>query len=174
MKAQRWALAGAWLAPLAVFSALQAHAQAMPQAPMKDASVQEMVDQLAPPKATTRSLRNITPQRRQIELVINFDFDSARLQPQSLPLLEKLAEAMKTERLEPVKFRVEGHTDAKGAARYNDELSARRARAVAAFLREQGVSEERLQAEGRGSSDLLNRDQPMAPENRRVRIVALD
>jgi outer membrane protein OmpA-like peptidoglycan-associated protein len=146
------------------------------QAPSANASVQDIVDRLAPPSGPlTRSLsRNIVPQRRQIDLVVNFDFDSARLQPQSLPQLQRLAEAMQTERLAAQRFRVEGHTDAKGAVRYNEELSSRRARSVVDFLRAQGVSPERLQPEGRGASELLDKDQPLAPENRRVRIVALD
>lgn len=151
-----------------------ASSAASPQPPLKDASVQEMVEQLAPPKPATRGLRNIVPQRRQIDLVINFDFDSARLQQQSLPLLGKLAQAMQSENLQKTLFRVEGHTDAKGSQRYNEELSDRRARAVMEFLREQGVAEDRLQAEGKGFSDLLNKDQPLAAENRRVRIVALE
>ena len=99
------------------------------QQPVRDASVDEMVRQLAPTPASTltRGLqRNITPERRQIDLVIPFDFDSAALQPASKPLLERLADAMKTERLAALRFRVEGHTDAKGSAAYNQDLSTRR------------------------------------------------
>jgi OOP family OmpA-OmpF porin len=146
------------------------------QAPVANASVEDIVNKLAPQAASrTRSIsRNIVPQQRQIDLVVNFDFDSAHLQPQSVPLLERLAEAMKSERLQPVRFRVEGHTDAKGSPRYNEELSARRAGTVVEFLQGQGVCAQRLQAEGRGFSDLLNKQQPLSAENRRVRIVALD
>ena len=146
------------------------------QAPLKNASVEEMVNKLAPAQggATTRSLRNIVPQVRQIDLVVNFDFDSAKLQPASRPLLENLAQAMNNERLKSTRFKVEGHTDAKGSAKYNDELSSRRAQAVAEFLSAQGVAVERLQSEGKGFSQLLNAQQPQAAENRRVRIVALD
>jgi outer membrane protein OmpA-like peptidoglycan-associated protein len=68
---------------------------------------------------------------------------------------------------------VEGHTDAKGSARYNEELSARRARSVVEFLQGKGVSVERLQAQGKGFSELLNKEQPEAAENRRVRIVTV-
>lgn len=148
---------------------------AMAQAPIGRATADELVDKLAPPPvATTRSLRNIVPQRRQIDLVVNFDFDSARLQPASRPLLESLAQAMNNERLQAIRFKVEGHTDGKGTARYNDELSARRAQAVAAFLAEQGVSATRLETVGKGFSELLVPDRPEAAENRRVRIVTVD
>jgi outer membrane protein OmpA-like peptidoglycan-associated protein len=146
------------------------------QAPIADASVEDIVNKLAPTATSrTRGLsRNIVPQQRQIELVVNFDFDSARLQPQSVPQLQRLAEAMKNQRLESARFRVEGHTDAKGTPGYNEQLSARRAAAVVEFLQSEGVSAGRLQAEGRGFSELLNRANPLAPENRRVRIVALE
>jgi outer membrane protein OmpA-like peptidoglycan-associated protein len=148
---------------------------AMAQAPIGHATADELVDKLAPPPvATTRSLRNIVPQRRQIDLVVNFDFDSARLQPASRPLLESLAQAMNNERLQAIRFKVEGHTDGKGTARYNDELSARRSQAVAAFLAEQGVSSTRLETVGKGFTELLVPDRPEAAENRRVRIVTVD
>lgn len=148
-------------------------AQAQSPAPVKDASVDDLVKQLAPTGAATRSLRNLTPERRQIDLVIGFDFDSAKLQPVSVPLLERLATAMKTPRLEPLRFKVEGHTDAKGSARYNEELSARRAQAVVTFLASQGVEGARLEAEGKGFKEPLDAAQPTAPENRRVRISTL-
>jgi flagellar motor protein MotB len=44
---------------------------------------------------------------------------------------------------------------------------------VVQFLRSQGVLPQRLEAQGRGFQDLLNKDQPEAAENRRVRIVTL-
>ena len=151
-------------------------AAAWAQAPLKNATVEEMVNKLAPAPATatTRSLRNIAPQVRQIDLVVNFDFDSAKLQSASRPLLENLAQAMNNDRLKSTRFKVEGHTDAKGSAKYNDELSSRRAQAVAEFLASQGVAVERIQSQGKGFTQLLNPQQPEAAENRRVRIVAID
>ncbi|MEY4712788.1 MAG: hypothetical protein RIS88_2238 [Pseudomonadota bacterium] len=147
------------------------------QAPMRDASVGEMVERLASPPpggATTRSLRNLVPQKRELDLVVQFDFDSARLQSVSRPLLQNLAEAMATPRLAETRFLVQGHTDAKGTAAYNDALSARRAQAVAEFLQFRGIPADRLRTEGKGFSELLLKDQPEAPENRRVRIVAIE
>jgi OOP family OmpA-OmpF porin len=144
------------------------------QTPIGRATAEELVEKLAAPPATTRSLRNIVPQRRQIDLVVNFDFDSARLQAASRPLLESLAQAMNNERLQTIRFKVEGHTDGKGTARYNEALSDRRAQAVAAFLVEQGVAAARLETQGKGFSELLVPDRPEASENRRVRIVTVD
>lgn len=151
-----------------------ASAQPAPARPISQATAEQLVEQLAPAQPLTRSLaRNIAPEKRQIDLVINFDFDSAQLQSRSRPLLENLAEALNNARLQEMRFRVEGHTDAKGSARYNEELSARRARSVVEFLQGKGVSAERLQAQGKGFSELLNKDQPEAAENRRVRIITL-
>ena len=150
-----------------------ATAQTAPARPISQATAEQLVEQLAPPPLTRSISRNITPEKRQIDLVINFDFDSAQLQARSRPLLDNLAEALNNARLQEMRFRVEGHTDAKGSARYNEELSARRARSVVEFLQGKGVSAERLQAQGKGFSELLNKDEPEAAENRRVRIITL-
>ena len=143
--------------------------------PMQSATVDQLVEKLAPPPETrTRSLRNLAPQPRSIDLVIQFDFDSAKLQEASKPLLNNLVDAMKTDRLMSIKFRVEGHTDAKGGESYNLQLSNRRAESVLNYMAEKGLSKDRLTAEGKGFSDLLYPDKPQAMENRRVRISTLE
>ena len=141
---------------------------------VQQASKEALIEKLTPPAPpTTRSLRNLVPKPVNVDLSINFDFDSARLQASSKPLLDNLAQAMNSERLSQLKFKVEGHTDAKGKNEYNQELSARRAAAVQAYLIGQNVPAERLQAEGKGASELLIPEKPLASENRRVRISLL-
>jgi outer membrane protein OmpA-like peptidoglycan-associated protein len=148
------------------FSLLLASAQLV-----KEASKDDLIEKLSPPAPVTRSLgRNIAPKAVTVDLSINFDFDSANLQASSKPLLDNLASAMNSERLASLKFRIEGHTDAKGKAEYNQELSARRALAVQNYLISQNVANDRLQAEGKGFSELLLPEKPLASENRRVRI----
>jgi outer membrane protein OmpA-like peptidoglycan-associated protein len=138
------------------------------------ASKEDLIEKLTPPAPnTTRSLRNLVPKPVNVDLSIQFDFDSARLQASSKPLLNNLALAMNSDRLIQLRFKVEGHTDAKGKSEYNQELSARRAAAVQAYLIGQSISEDRLLAEGKGASDLLMPDKPLASENRRVRISLL-
>ena len=138
---------------------------------VQQASKEDLIEKLTPPAPKTRSLgRNLVPKPVTVDLSINFDFDSANLQASSKPLLDNLASAMNSERLSSLKFRVEGHTDAKGKAEYNQELSARRAQAVQNYLIGQNVTADRLQAEGKGSTELLLPDKPLASENRRVRI----
>jgi outer membrane protein OmpA-like peptidoglycan-associated protein len=142
--------------------------------PLQQASKEDLIEKLSPPAPpTTRSLRNLVPKPVNVDLSINFDFDSARLQAGSKPLLDNLALAMNSERLSQLKFKVEGHTDAKGKNEYNQELSARRAAAVQTYLISQNVSQERLQAEGKGASELLLPEKPLASENRRVRITLI-
>lgn len=138
---------------------------------VQQASKDDLIEKLTPPAPpATRSLRNIAPKPVNVDLSINFDFDSAHLQANSKPLLDNLAQAMNSQRLGALKFKVEGHTDAKGTADYNQELSSRRASAVQAYLIAQNVNADRLQAEGKGASDLLVPEKPLASENRRVRI----
>jgi outer membrane protein OmpA-like peptidoglycan-associated protein len=141
---------------------------------MKNASVDQLVEQLAgPEQPKTRSLRNLKPEPRSIDLVIQFDFDSAKLQENSKPLLDNLVAAMKNDRLMSVRFKVEGHTDAKGSEAYNQNLSMRRAESVVSYMAEKGIDKERMEGIGRGFSDLLYPDKPQAMENRRVRITTL-
>ena len=138
---------------------------------LQSASVNQLVDQLAPQAPATRGLRNLTVQARSVDLSIQFDFDSAKLQDVSKPLLDNLVDAMNNDRLMALRFKVEGHTDAKGSATYNQQLSQRRAASVVSYMREHGVEMNRLISEGKGSSDLLFPDKPEAMENRRVRIL---
>lgn len=124
------------------------------------------------PAARLRNLR-VAP-RRVIDLNVPFEFDSAVLRPESEATLQQLGLAMQSEALRDMRFLVEGHTDAKGAAAYNERLSGLRARAVADYLVRQGVEGARLQAVGKGSRELLPSEPPLSPAHRRVRIVALD
>jgi len=136
--------------------------------PMKNASVDQIVERLTAP--VTRTLR-IEP--RSIDLVIQFDFDSANLQESSKPLLDNLVSAMKTDRLMSLRFKVEGHTDAKGSEAYNQNLSMRRAESVVSYMTDNGIDKRRLEGIGKGFSELLYPDKPQAMENRRVRITTV-
>jgi len=108
-----------------------------------------------------------------LSLAILFEFGAARIQAASVPTLENLAAAMQAPELAASRFRVEGHTDAKGAAAVNLRLSRARADEVRRFLAARGVAAARLQSVGLGSSQPADPADPLAAANRRVRIVAL-
>lgn len=70
--------------------------------------------------------------RLNLQSDILFDFDKAQVRKDAEPVLEAVAAG--AGRLgKPI--RVEGHTDAKGGAAYNQALSERRARAVETWLK---------------------------------------
>lgn len=109
-----------------------------------------------------------------LSMAIRFDFDSAQLRPEGAAVLDRLASALQTPDLRDSRFRIEGHTDAKGDAAYNLRLSQQRADEVRRFLVAHGVSLPRLSAVGRGAQELVNPALPLGAENRRVRIVNVE
>ena len=149
-----------------------AHSQVA--APVKSATANELVKQLAPsddqPKTRSLNGRNLRVEPKSVDLVIQFDLDSAKLKEPSKHLLDSLVEAMKNDRLALVKFKVEGHTDAQGSEQHNMKLSQSRADSVIAYLTSNGVQSDRLTGEGKGFNELLLPDKPNAAENRRVRV----
>ena len=112
--------------------------------------------------------------RPALSLLIQFAFNSARVRPESQQALGNLSQALQSTELAGSKFAVEGHTDARGSADYNQRLSQQRALAVRDILAGSGVAQDRLLAAGRGATELANSAEPFAAENRRVRIVNLD
>lgn len=111
--------------------------------------------------------------RPSLSLLIQFDFNSAKIRAESQPALHNLAAALQSKELAEANFAVEGHTDAKGSIDYNLKLSQSRADAVQKFLAAQGVPTSRLVTAGKGATELANPADPLAAENRRVRIVNL-
>lgn len=142
-------------------------------------SAAEMVEQLKP-APRTRSLRNLTVEsaapevKPSLSLLIQFDFNSAKVKPESQQALSNLAQALQSKDLMVSTFAVEGHTDGAGRADYNMKLSQQRADAVRNYLASNGVLDSRLNAVGKGSTELANTADPLAADNRRVRIVNLN
>ena len=159
------------------FSALAFSQTAAPASAAAPTAAQ-MVEQLKPPVAT-RSLRNLVIEqapapRPSLSLNIQFDFNSAHIRPESLDALNNRATALSSPALAGSKFAIEGHTDAKGNPEYNRKLSEQRAFAVRDLLTSKGVDAQQLVATGKGASEPANPADPLAPENRRVRIVNLE
>ena len=99
---------------------------------------------------------------------IFFDFDKATLRNESYPELNRLLEFMNS--YPNIRIHIEGHTDSVGAEDYNQQLSKRRAEAVARFLRVNGVNTNRLIVEGKGESTPVadNNTAEGRQQNRRV------
>ncbi|SIO01145.1 OmpA family protein [Vannielia litorea] len=109
------------------------------------------------------------PKPKGMDMMINFELDSAELTEQAKETLAVVAQAFEDERLKKARFMIEGHTDARGTEGYNGNLSEDRAAAVQAYLVSLGVTEERLSAMGFGET-APRTDDPMDPENRRVEL----
>ena len=101
---------------------------------------------------------------------VTFAFDSAQLNPQFNPVLDKVAQTL-VEYNQTV-IQVAGHTDSTGSHAYNMKLSEQRANSVRTYLAGRGVPAQRMHTVGAGP------DYPVAdnatPEgraqNRRVEI----
>jgi len=109
-----------------------------------------------------------------LSLAIQFETNSAQVRPESGPVLGNLVAAMLSPELKGVRFAIEGHSDARGQAAANRQLSQDRAEQVRLYLIALGVHPGRLKAVGKGASDLANPLDPGAPANRRVRVVTLE
>jgi len=98
---------------------------------------------------------------------IQFDVNSDRLRPESMPVLKLVADAMATQ--PALKLRIEGHTDSSGDAAKNLDLSKRRAESVKnALATAFNIAAERLVAEGFGSTKpLSSNDTPQGRANNR-------
>jgi len=79
---------------------------------------------------------------------INFDHDSTTLDKTSLIAVEEIADFMK--RNKRLVIEVGGHTSTVPSQRYCDDLSSRRARAVASYVARQGIDSDRIFYKGYG------------------------
>lgn len=101
---------------------------------------------------------------------VTFAFDSAKLNPQFDPVLDKLAQTL-TEYNQTV-IQIAGHTDSIGSKAYNMNLSVQRADSVKAYLVGRGVPSARLVTIGAGPDYPIasNDTEQGRAENRRVEI----
>jgi outer membrane protein OmpA-like peptidoglycan-associated protein len=87
---------------------------------------------------------------------IHFDFESAKLRPESYPYLNSLAEYLKGN--STLRFEIIGHTDLHGSDDFNDRLSLDRAQSVKNYLVKRGLDEARFSVRGAGKR------QPVSPK----------
>lgn len=111
----------------------------------------------------------ISKDRIDIKDSVYFQTNKDVIKEASFDLLNEVAEIL-IDHPELAKVRVEGHTDSRGSASYNLDLSKRRAASVVRYLVDRGVPAERLESEGYGETKPLKAEE--TPEawtlNRRV------
>ncbi|MBX5482043.1 MAG: OmpA family protein [Myxococcaceae bacterium] len=111
----------------------------------------------------------LEPERLRLKANVLFETGQARIRPQSFAILDEVARVLK-EHPEVGPVTIEGHTDNRGGAAYNRDLSTRRARAVLEYLVRKGIDRKRLRAKGYGEdSPIAPNDTPLGrAKNRRV------
>jgi outer membrane protein OmpA-like peptidoglycan-associated protein len=128
----------------------------------------------------TRSLSNgereeiatIAKSKPNIDLEINFDYNSADISSKSLPSVQALGKALTNPDLKGSTFVVAGYTDAAGGDGYNQDLSERRADSIKRYLSDKfGIAGSDLVTVGYGKTKLKDPSQPLAEVNRRVQVV---
>jgi len=108
----------------------------------------------------------------QFTIAIQFDFNSARIRPDSFRAVGLMADALYHPYLQGYRFLIVGHTDGKGNREYNLKLSQQRADAIrSALMNPFGIPPSRIEAVGLGEEQLLKPATPEAAENRRVQLV---
>jgi outer membrane protein OmpA-like peptidoglycan-associated protein len=103
-----------------------------------------------------------------------FDTAAATLKPGAAMAIDRLAKYLESS--PESRVMIEGHTDSRGSEAYNEDLSRRRAEAVAGELVTRGISSDRFEVIGRGEGYPVanNGTAEGRQQNRRVEIVFSD
>jgi outer membrane protein OmpA-like peptidoglycan-associated protein len=101
---------------------------------------------------------------------VNFANNSAELNAESMAVLDQAAAGLK--RRGDIKVEVGGHTDNRGTAQLNRDLSQRRAESVMRYLVSKGATAANLTARGYGPDSPVadNKTSSGRAENRRVEL----
>jgi outer membrane protein OmpA-like peptidoglycan-associated protein len=99
---------------------------------------------------------------------VHFALDRAELSPRSQQVLNALADSLAA--FPAVRVSLEGHTDRRASAAYNEALSRRRAQSVQQYLIGRGVAASRIStaARGKGKLEQASTDAIGHARNRRV------
>jgi outer membrane protein OmpA-like peptidoglycan-associated protein len=115
----------------------------------------------------------LQPIRKNATITLNnifFAFDKSDLEEKSKVELQEILDLLNKNPI--LKVKIEGHTDNAGTETYNKQLSLSRANSVVKFLTDQGVSKDRVLAEGMGSKNPLkpNNSDENRQFNRRIEV----
>lgn len=90
------------------------------------------------------------PQEEIVIEGIEYDFNSDKLRPASMEVLDKLLEFLELNN--NISIEINSHTDARGSDVYNQDLSQRRAKSCVDYLISKGIDPSRLIPKGYGES----------------------
>lgn len=122
--------------------------------------------------AEREEIATIAKDKPNIDLEINFDYNSADISNKALSSVQALGRALTNPDLKGSTFIVAGHTDAVGSEAYNQDLSERRADSIKRYLTDKfGIAGTDLVTVGYGKTKLKDPSHPTAEVNRRVQVV---
>jgi outer membrane protein OmpA-like peptidoglycan-associated protein len=117
-------------------------------------------------------IATIAKDKPNIDLEINFDYNSADISAKSLPSVQALGRALTNPDLKGSTFIVAGYTDAAGGEAYNQDLSERRADSIKRYLTDKfRIAGPDLVTVGYGKTKLKDPSNPLSEVNRRVQVV---
>jgi outer membrane protein OmpA-like peptidoglycan-associated protein len=91
---------------------------------------------------------------------IFFDLNKFSLRPESQNELDRLTKLLTDN--PKIRIEISGHTDSRGSASYNKELSHNRAKAVVDYLVDKGIDVKRLEYKGYGKDQPIITDAEIA------------
>ena len=164
--------------------AIMHHASAQENRLLQESEISEavVIDALAPEKSgRTRSFKPLGEEQDakvsapSASILITFNTNSAELTHSAKEALDKIGRALNMDKLAEFSFTIEGHADLSGTYQFNQHLSKARAETVKNYLiNSHHIEPGRLSAIGKGYTELINKHNPLAPENRRVKLVRIE
>jgi OOP family OmpA-OmpF porin len=126
-------------------------------------------------QGASRGIQLKKPEMKSVALPVTFATNSAELTLDAKRTLDDLGNALKNEKLSACCFQIEGHTDNRGNAQHNLQLSKRRADSVRLYLEEKYDLKERAVGVGFGQTQPVaeNTTDEGRQKNRRVQVVNL-
>jgi OOP family OmpA-OmpF porin len=139
-----------------------------------EAIVQHYIGNLRLAVGAPDTRNKLLTQNKWVTHGILFDVNSANIKPESYGTLKEMANVLKEST--DLKIKIVGHTDADGKDADNLDLSKRRAASVkAALANEFGIDESRMQTDGKGESEPIDKANTPAAKanNRRVEFIKI-
>jgi OOP family OmpA-OmpF porin len=126
---------------------------------------------VAPPPVPMPAPAVVAPSPISRSYLVFFDWDKADLTERARQIVSEAA--ANSTKVQYTRLEVNGYTDTSGTPKYNQGLSVRRAKAVAAELVKDGVPASAITIQGFGDTHLLVPTGPgvREPQNRRVEII---